>query len=234
MINRILSFVLNFVSPWEKLLHKKPPLQALKAFGCACYPLLRSYPSHILQPKSYQCIFLGYPPMSKGYIFLDVTFGRIYISSQAIFHKYVFPSYSSVPSNSTPSMSSSVTPFSKLWLASLLYLLVESSLLVDFTSLSSVSTSPAPDIPSLPSLTLTEIPFLDSTSIPSSSLPSSDVLLSLCPIHLLSMWILWWLDPKMVHLSPKLLLLLLIILPLNLLHILCGFQARTLGWSHEF
>ena len=96
LINRILSSVLNFVSPWEKFFHKKPPLQALKAFGCACYPLLRSYPSHKLQPKSSQCIFLGYLPMLKGYICLDTTSGRIYISSQAIFHESVFPSYSSV------------------------------------------------------------------------------------------------------------------------------------------
>ena len=174
LINRILSSVLNFVSPWEKFFHKKPPLQALKAFGCACYPLLRSYPSHKLQPKSSQCIFLGYLPMLKGYICLDTTSGRIYISSQAIFHESVFPSYTSVSSNSDSSTSSLVTPSSDLWLASLLSLPVESSSLpVDSTSLSSVSANPAPDVPSLPSLILTEHPSLDSTSIPSSSLPSS-------------------------------------------------------------
>ena len=71
-------------------------------------------------------------------------------------------------------MSSSVPPSSDLWLASLLSLPVESSLPVDSTSFSSVSAGLAPDVPSLPSLTLTKIPSMDSTSVPSSSLPSSD------------------------------------------------------------
>ena len=71
-------------------------------------------------------------------------------------------------------MSSSVPPSFDLRLASLLSLPFESSLPVDSTSFSSVSAGLAPDVPSLPSLTLTKIPSMDSTSVPSSSLPSSD------------------------------------------------------------
>ena len=63
LINRIPSSV---VSPWEKLFHKKPPLQALKAFGSACYPLLRSYPSHKLQPKSSLCHLQSIPLLIYG------------------------------------------------------------------------------------------------------------------------------------------------------------------------
>ena len=180
LINRIPSSVLNFASPWERLFHKKPPLQALKTFGCACYPLLRSYPSNKLQPKSSQCIFVGYPSMSKGYICLDVAFGRIYISSHAIFHESTLTSYSSVSSTSTLSVSPSVTPSANVWLASLLSLPVESSLPIASsfpavsTSFSLVSDSPTSNVPSLPDLPLPALPSLDSHSVPSSSLPSFD------------------------------------------------------------
>ena len=186
LINRIPSFILNFVSPWGKLFHKKPPLQALKSFGCACYPLLRSYPSNKLQPKSSQCIFFGYPPMSKGYICLDVASGRIYISSHAIFHESTFLSYSSVSSTSAPYVSPSVTPSANVWLASLLSLPVESSLpgassfLAVSTSFSLVSDSPTSDVPSLLALPLLALPSLDSHSVPSYSLPSFDT--SIVPV----------------------------------------------------
>ena len=48
LINRLPSSVLSFKSPWEVLYSKPPPLQALKAFGCDCYPYLRPYTKHKL------------------------------------------------------------------------------------------------------------------------------------------------------------------------------------------
>ena len=52
LINKLPSSVLSFKSPWEVLYSKPPPLKALKAFGCACYPYLRPYTKHKLQPRS--------------------------------------------------------------------------------------------------------------------------------------------------------------------------------------
>ncbi|GMP89176.1 hypothetical protein CsSME_00040856 [Camellia sinensis var. sinensis] len=37
-----------------------------KIFGCRCYPWLRPYTSHKLQPKSIPCVFIGYHPSVKG------------------------------------------------------------------------------------------------------------------------------------------------------------------------
>ena len=91
LINRLPSFVLNFKSPLEVLYSKPPPLKALKAFGCACYFYLRPYNKNKLQPRSQECVFLGYPPLSKGYICLDPTSNNIYIACYALFNESLFP-----------------------------------------------------------------------------------------------------------------------------------------------
>ena len=91
LINRLPFSVLGFHSPWEKLYSKTPSVHALNSFRCACYPFLRPYNKNKLQPRSTQCVFLGYPPMSKGYIFLDPTSNRIYISCHVLFNEALFP-----------------------------------------------------------------------------------------------------------------------------------------------
>ena len=109
LINRLPTFVCQFLSPWEKLYGHTPSLHALRTFGYACYPLLRPYASHKFDPKSKQCIFLGYPPQYKGYICLDALTGKIYISCHCVFDESVFPSF---PTSSVESPSSSPTSFS--------------------------------------------------------------------------------------------------------------------------
>lgn len=43
---------LNFITPWQKLFHHSPIYTNLKVFGCSCYPLLRPYTKHKLEPKT--------------------------------------------------------------------------------------------------------------------------------------------------------------------------------------
>ena len=83
--------MLSFQSPWEKLYSKTPSVYALKSFGCACYHFLRPYNKNKLQPRSTPCIFLGYPPLSKGYICLDPTSNKIYIACHVLFNETLFP-----------------------------------------------------------------------------------------------------------------------------------------------
>ena len=71
-LNNILpTSMLNWVSPWTKLFSTTPDLTQLKVFGCACYPNLRPYNTHKLEPKTRECVFIGYPSHSKGYLCLD-------------------------------------------------------------------------------------------------------------------------------------------------------------------
>ena len=71
LINILPTSVLHWVSPWTKLFSTTPDLTQLKVFGCACYPNLRPYNTHKLEPKTRECVFIGYPSYSKGYICLD-------------------------------------------------------------------------------------------------------------------------------------------------------------------
>ena len=78
-------------SPYERLHKRKPDYRSLHVFGCACYPMLLDYTHHKLDPKSLQCVFLGYNEKYKGYRCLLPTTRRVYISSHVIFDENHFP-----------------------------------------------------------------------------------------------------------------------------------------------
>ena len=101
------------------MLFRSPPLSSLKTFGCACFPLLKPYTDHKLQPKSTQCIFLGYLPLSKGYICFDPNTHKVYTTPYVIFNESDFPTISTRLSDSSCS-SSSIHPLLDLWISSLL------------------------------------------------------------------------------------------------------------------
>lgn len=47
-------------SPFKRLYGKKPEYSDLRVIGSACYPCLRPHVSHKLDPRSLQCVFVGY------------------------------------------------------------------------------------------------------------------------------------------------------------------------------
>ena len=51
---------LSLGSSFEKLFHIVPNPSKLHVFGCLCFPWLRPYSSHKLDPKSSSCVFLDY------------------------------------------------------------------------------------------------------------------------------------------------------------------------------
>lgn len=61
-----------------------PDYNLLRVFGCACWPNLRPYNAHKLQPRSIKCGFLGYNLHHRGYKCL-------YISQDVLFEESVFP-----------------------------------------------------------------------------------------------------------------------------------------------
>ena len=100
LINRLPSSKLSNSSPYELLFQHPPDYNFLKVFGCQCFPWLKPYTSHKLQPKSIPCVFIGYHPSVKGYRCLDPLSGRIYLSKHVTFNDTVFP-FASISSNST-------------------------------------------------------------------------------------------------------------------------------------
>ena len=84
LINRLPSSSINQEVPYQRLFNRLPDYKFLKVFGCACYPLLRLYNQNKLQPRSQECLFLGYSLSHKGYKCMAED-GRMYISKDVIF-----------------------------------------------------------------------------------------------------------------------------------------------------
>ena len=91
LINLLPSKVIDFDTPTERLLGTTPNYEALRIFGCACWPNLRPYNKRKLSFRSTRCVFLGYSPHHKGVKCLDTSTGRVYISRDVVFDESVFP-----------------------------------------------------------------------------------------------------------------------------------------------
>jgi hypothetical protein len=96
LINRLPCQLLRLKSPFFLLYGSSPVIHHLRIFGCACFPLLRSYNTNKLQPKTSTCIFLGYASQYKGYICFSLHTNRIFVSCHVLFDESLFP-YISVP-----------------------------------------------------------------------------------------------------------------------------------------
>ena len=78
-------------SPHERLFQNKPDYSMLRVFGSACYPCLRPVSQHKFDPRSLQCVFLGYNSQYKGYRCLYPPTGKVYISRHVLFGEDDFP-----------------------------------------------------------------------------------------------------------------------------------------------
>ena len=58
LINRLPS-ANSSSSPYSKLFHKNPDYTFLRVLGCLCFPYIRPYNKHKLQPRSKPCVFIG-------------------------------------------------------------------------------------------------------------------------------------------------------------------------------
>jgi len=91
IINRLPSKVLQNVTPYEKLLHKKPTYQHMKVFGCLAFASNPSRTGDKLQPRGIPCVFLGYPATQKGYKLLNLLTELTFVSRDVVFHEHIFP-----------------------------------------------------------------------------------------------------------------------------------------------
>ncbi|KAJ3699566.1 hypothetical protein LUZ61_003271 [Rhynchospora tenuis] len=108
VINRLPATPNDMQSPFEKLFKQVPDYQFLHTLGCECYPLLRPYNQHKLQPRSEVCVFMGYSALHKGYKCLHIPTQRFYISRHVKFIENKF-SFANLASLTTPD-SSPVVP----------------------------------------------------------------------------------------------------------------------------
>ncbi|KAL0537931.1 hypothetical protein IC582_026922 [Cucumis melo] len=136
LINRMSSSSLKMLSPFEMLFGYTLDLHCLKVFLCACYPILKPYTKHKLEPKTTQHVFLDYPHSFKGYICYNPLTKQTIVSRHVIFHETIFP-YANSTTFSPPQSLSISNPSILLTLLNIL----------QYTPLNSV---PIPNIQSPP------------------------------------------------------------------------------------
>lgn len=81
----------NNRSPYEALFGNKHDYSTLRVFGCSCYPTLRSYSKTKFDPRSLQCVFLGYNDKYKGHKCIYPPTEKVYISKHVLFEETRFP-----------------------------------------------------------------------------------------------------------------------------------------------
>ncbi|KAJ3698372.1 hypothetical protein LUZ61_002077 [Rhynchospora tenuis] len=101
VINRLPSSHTSPITPFEKLFQQKPDYNFLKTIGCACFPLLRPYTDHKLQPRAELCVFMGYSSLHKGYRCLHIPSDKVYISRHVTFNEQLFP-FAATSSSDSP------------------------------------------------------------------------------------------------------------------------------------
>ena len=91
LINRMPTTSLNLSSPFELIFKTTPNYSKLKSFGCLCYPWIRPYSSHKLDPKSKPCVFLGYSLSQHAYLCFEPSTSKTFVSRHVQFVESVFP-----------------------------------------------------------------------------------------------------------------------------------------------
>ena len=102
LINRLLSPMLNHVSPFSKLFGHSSLYSDLHTFGCVCFVHLPTHEQHKLTTQYVKCVFLGYVILRKGYVCYDPHARCIRVSQNVIFfeNQYFFSSHVELPSTS--------------------------------------------------------------------------------------------------------------------------------------
>lgn len=85
----LLFFIFSY--PYEILFNRRPNYNELHVFGSLCFPWLKPYTAHKLEPKSSPCVFLGYSLNQSAYFCMDIETQKIYTSRHVHFIKSEFP-----------------------------------------------------------------------------------------------------------------------------------------------
>lgn len=90
-INRIPTTALQNKIPYEVLFETPVDYERLKVFGCLAFSANTATKGDKFQPRGLPCIFLGYPPLQKGFRLLNLLTKEIFVSRDVTFNETVFP-----------------------------------------------------------------------------------------------------------------------------------------------
>ena len=75
----------------KKKIGVAPRYDLLRTFCCVCYPWLRSYTTHKLEPRSIQCVYLGFSQVHYAHQCFDPIHSKLYVSRDVKFFENIFP-----------------------------------------------------------------------------------------------------------------------------------------------
>lgn len=91
IINRIPTTALQNRIPYE-VLHESPvDYEDIKVFGCLAFSANTATKGDKFQPRGIPCVFLGYPPLTKGFRLLNLITNETFVSRDVKFNEKVFP-----------------------------------------------------------------------------------------------------------------------------------------------
>ena len=116
LINRQPTPTLSLTSAFQKLFGSVPNYSKLRSFGCLCYPWIKPYNHHKLEPKSTPCIFIGYSLHQSAFLCLDPSSSCVYVSRHVHFveTQYPFQTLSQPPVKIKPAFPSWCPPVTKV------------------------------------------------------------------------------------------------------------------------
>lgn len=89
--NRSPSNTRGFKTPYELWAGKLPSVSHLRTWGCLAYVHIQKSDRPQLSPHAKPCVFIGYAPEQKAYIFYDTGSSRTVTSDSAVFFEDTFP-----------------------------------------------------------------------------------------------------------------------------------------------
>lgn len=98
LVNRTPSVWLKHRSPYELLYKHRFDYSTLKVFGCLAFASTLQSHRHKFQARARACVFLGYPPGTKGYKLYDIQTSEVFVSRDVVFHEEIFPFHSIIDS----------------------------------------------------------------------------------------------------------------------------------------
>ena len=91
MINITPTPLLNNRTPFEQLFHKAAPYKSVKVFGCIAYVNTTEYGKSKFDPRSRKFVHLGNAVNKKGYVLLDLSSRKLFVSRNVTFQETEFP-----------------------------------------------------------------------------------------------------------------------------------------------